>query len=107
MSKIYLPEEYVNMPCKVINNGYIRVYVDNSYTNYYDIYVNQDYMAKYGTTNYTQTVVCDTLNEYTTAYFYRTDATELMLLFMLIVTLCYFIVNKLLKVFFLGFREAL
>ena len=48
MSKIYLPSEYVNSPCKVINNGYIRAYTNSNYTDYVDIFINQDYMIRQG-----------------------------------------------------------
>ena len=52
MSKIYLPTEYVNSPCKVINNGYIRVYTNSNLTNYVDIYINQYYMIREGYNSY-------------------------------------------------------
>lgn len=76
MAKIYLPTEYVNKPCKIINNGYIRVYNTTNYnqTNtVYDIYINQDYMVKKNTASYSSSTVCDTSNEYTDDYYYRLD----------------------------------
>lgn len=106
MAKIYLPTEYVNLPCKVVNNGYIRVYENDNYNSYFDIYINQDYMVKPGTSNYSQSVACDSVNEYTDAIYYRTDIDKIMLVFILMVGFCYFFIHKLIRVFFHGFREA-
>lgn len=70
MATIYVPSDYVNN-CNVVNNGYIRSYTNSSYTQWVDIYVNQDYMLKYGSTNYANPVVCDSLNSYTSNEYYK------------------------------------
>ena len=70
MATIYVPSDYVNN-CNVVNNGYIRSYTNSSYTQWVDIYVNQDYMLKYGSSNYSNTVVCDSLNSYTSNEYYK------------------------------------
>ena len=85
MSKIYLPSEYINSPCKVINNGYIRVYTNSSLTNYVDIYVNQDYMIREGYNSYGYSGQCDTLNTYTNNFYYRTDFPDILLMFSIFV----------------------
>ena len=85
MSKIYLPSEYVNSPCKVINNGYIRAYTNSSLTEYVDIYLNQDYMLKQGTYSYGYTGQCDTINTYTDNFYYRTDFPDILLMFTIFV----------------------
>ena len=85
MSKIYLPSEYVNSPCKVINNGYIRAYTNSSLTEYVDIYLNQDYMLKQGTYSYGYTGQCDTINTYTDNFYYRTDFPDILLMFSIFV----------------------
>lgn len=85
MSKIYLPSEYVNSPCKVINNGYIRAYTNNSLTEYVDIYLNQDYMLREGTYSYGYTGQCDSLNTYTDNFYYRTDFPDILLMFTIFV----------------------
>ena len=85
MSKIYLPTEYVNSPCKVINNGYIRVYTNNSLTNYVDIYINQDYMIREGYNSYGYSGTCDSLNTYTDNFYYRTDLPDILLMFTIFV----------------------
>lgn len=81
MSKIYLPSEYVDKSCKVINNDYIRVYetTNNNQNNVvYDVYLNQDYMVKKGSANYSANTVCDTLNTYTDDWFYRIDLYDIL-----------------------------
>lgn len=85
MSKIYLPSEYINSPCKVINNGYIRAYTNSSLTEYVDIYINQDYMLKQGTYSYGYTGQCDTINTYTDNFYYRTDFPDILLMFSIFV----------------------
>lgn len=85
MSKIYLPSEYINSPCKVINNGYIRVFTNSNLTNYVDIYINQDYMLKQGTYNYGYEGQCDTINTYTDNFYYRTDFPDILLMFSIFV----------------------
>ena len=85
MSKIYLPSEYVNSSCKVINNGYIRVYTNTSLTNYVDIYINQDYMIREGFNSYGYSGQCDTINTYTDNFYYRTDFPDILLMFSIFV----------------------
>lgn len=79
MAKIYIPTDYLNSPCKIINSNSIRAYTNSSLTNYVDIYVNQDYMLKEGYTNYGYNGTCDTLNTYTDNYYYRVDFTNILL----------------------------
>ena len=85
MSKIYLPSEYINSPCKVINNGYIRAYTNSSLTDYVDIYINQDYMLKQGTYSYGYTGQCDSINTYTDNFYYRTDFPDILFMFLIFV----------------------
>ena len=85
MSKIYLPSEYIDSPCKVINNGYIRAYTNSSLTEYVDIYLNQDYMLKEGTYSYGYSGQCDTINTYTDNFYYRTDFPDILLMFTIFV----------------------
>lgn len=85
MSKIYLPSEYVNSPCKVINNDYIRVYTNSNYTDYVDIFINQDYMIRQGFNSYSYSGQCDSLNTYTDNFYYRTDFPDILLMFSIFV----------------------
>lgn len=70
MATIYLPSDYVSN-CNVVFNGYIRSYTNSTYTQWVDIFINQDYMLKSGSSNYSQSVVCDTTNNYTDNQYYR------------------------------------
>lgn len=79
MSKIYIPSDYLNSPCKIINNNYIRAYTNNNLTSYVDIYINQDYMLKEGYSNYGYNGSCDTLNTYTSDYIYRVDFSNILI----------------------------
>ena len=91
MSKIYLPTEYVNSSCKVINNGYIRVYTNNDLTEYVDVFVNQDYMIRESYNNYGYNGQCDTINTYTDDFYYRTDFPDILIMFSCFVFFCFYI----------------
>ena len=102
---IYLPTEYLNQPCYVINNGYIRVYTNNNLTEYTDIYVNQDYMTKIGTTYNGYNGVCDTTNTFTDSYVYRTDFADILIISAIMIGTVWFLISKLIKTFFRGFKR--
>lgn len=70
MATIYLPSSYINN-CNVVYNDYIRSYTNNQRTEWVDIYINQDYMVKSGSTTYSQNIVCDSINFYTSNEYYR------------------------------------
>lgn len=102
---IYLPTEYLDKPCYVINNGYIRVYTNNNLTQYADIYVNQDYMVKLGSNNNGYSGVCDTSNTFTDSYVYRTDFADILIIFLIMVGGVWFLISKLIKTFFRGHKR--
>lgn len=102
--KIYLPSEYVDSPCKVINNGYIRVYTDNNLRQYVDVYVNQDYMLKNGESNYSYNGVCDYTNVYTDNIYYRLDIDKILISFLVISLVIISFVLPLFKRFLHGRR---
>lgn len=106
MSKIYLPAEYLNKPCYVINNGYIRAYETiNARDNVvYDIYVNQDYMVKQSTASYSDYTVCDTSNTYTSNILYRVDFMNILVCIIILLFFSIGIPFKLLTRFFRRFR---
>lgn len=106
LSKIYLPTEYLNKPCYVINNGYIRVYetISNSYSNkVYDVYINQDYMVKQTTANFSSNTVCDNLNEYTDNFYYRVDIDKVLVIFLILVIVVVICPTKIVLRFFKRF----
>ena len=81
MSKIYLPSSYLNKPCYLVNNDYIRVYsTTNSQNNVvYDIYFKNDYMIKQGTASYSTSTQCDRINTYTDVIYYRYDFDKILI----------------------------
>lgn len=70
MAYVYLPSDYINN-CNVVHDGYIRSYTDNTYTQWVDIFIGQDYMVQAGSSSTAESVVCDTLNIYTTDEKYK------------------------------------
>ena len=94
MSKLYLPTEYLSSPCKVVNNGYIRVYTNTNLTQYVDVYYNNNYMEKLGGNNYAYTGECDKINVYTDDYYYRTDFPDILIMFCIICFFGFFIPFK-------------
>lgn len=102
---IYVPTEYLNKPCYVINNGYIRVYdtINTNQSNIvYDIYINQDYMIKQGTANYYSNTVCDRLNTYTDSVYYRVDFVNILIMLTIFCIFCFVLP---LKIFVRLFRR--
>lgn len=91
MSKIYLPTEYVNKSCKVVNNDYIRVFDNNSYTSWTDVYFKNGYYLKAGYSQYGQNnVACDSLNTFTDNIFYRYDTSDSLIIFFIISLVCFY-----------------
>lgn len=105
--KIYLPTEYLNKPCYIVNNGYIRVYETirtNNQNVVYDIYINQDYMVKEGTSYFSSSTICDTVNVYTDDYFYRRDIVDILLFYVIMLGLSFYPIYFLLKTLCRRFR---
>lgn len=98
---IYLPDEYLNKSCYVINNGYIRVY-ENNLKDYTDIYVNQDYMSKKGYSNTSYTGLCDNFSTFTSQYSYRVDFPLIFNLYFQFIFLFIFLFSWLYFGFFRG-----
>ena len=64
MSKIYVPTAYKNN-CNVVYDNYIRSYTNSEHTSWVDIYFKNGYFLKSGSSNYSNNVICDSLNTYT------------------------------------------
>lgn len=90
MGKIYLPTEFVDKPCKVINNDYIRVYTNNNYTQWVDVFYNSNYMLRNGYSNYSTSPQCDTLNEFTDNIYYRNDLDSILVIFIIILIFSFY-----------------
>lgn len=109
---IYVPDtQYV---CYVVQSeGVIRGYEQqptyNSTINYRDWYIDSSYIYRDGYQqfgNYSTLPICLDKSTITNDMYYRLDFDSILLIFMLIVTFVYFVVSKMVKVFFLGFRGA-
>ena len=109
---IYVPnlEKY---KCFVVqNNETIRAYKEmprvNSNIDYRDYYVNSHYMYKDGTQqfgNYNANIpTCIASNELTDSYYNRNDFDSIIVIFMCLVCFSYFVIKKIVRVFFHGFR---
>ena len=75
MSYVYIPSQYINN-CNVIHDGYIRSYTDNTYTQWVDIFIFQDYMEQAGSSSVAESVVCDSLNIYSTDEQYKISSPD-------------------------------
>lgn len=97
MAKIYLPSDLVNKDCKVVNENYVRVYLNNTYTSWTDVYFKSGYYLKSGQTNYTNNVSCDTLNTYTDNIYYRYDLSDTLIIFLVLSIFCFWLPYKILS----------
>lgn len=99
---IYVPKEYLNKPCYIVNNDYIRVYnsINNNQQNVvYDIYVNQHYQVKQNTATYNTSTQCDTLNTYTSDFYYRNDLSDILIIFLIICLFIFYLPYKIVSRF--------
>lgn len=97
MAKIYLPSDLVNKDCKVVNENYVRVYLNNTYTSWTDVYFKSGYYLKSGQTNYSNNVSCDTLNTYTDNIYYRYDLYNTLIIFLVLSIFCFWLPYKILS----------
>lgn len=115
---IYVPE-LNNYQCYVVTgNGVIRAYKQKPYNpgynqnisiDYRDYYINSSYLYQDGIqqfSNYSTIPICLSNDVLTDRYFYRLDIDKIMLVFFIILFICYFIVKKIIRVFFHGFKYA-
>lgn len=81
MAKIYIPTDYLDSPCIVQNNGYMRAYTNSNLTNYVDIYYQNNYAVKESYSSYSYNGACDSINTYTDDFYYRNDFSQILLIF--------------------------
>ncbi len=111
---IYVPD--LSYSCYVlVNKDTIRAYTLKPYNPTYNNSVNIDYRDYYINSHYLYNDSYETFNYYskiptclstdllTTAYFYRNDAPDIMLLFVLIAGFIFFFGRMFLRTFFRGF----
>lgn len=99
MPKVYLPNELLDYPCKVINNqDTIYVYTstqENVYQDYYVVYPNSHYLYKKMNGRISSFNSCDNINTYTSDFYYRNDLDSILLIFIIIFILCFYFPYKL------------
>lgn len=81
----------------------------NTSTEYTDFYINSNYLEKTGTQtwgNYNNNLpVCISAENLTNSYAYRNDFADILIIFFIFAFVIYFIVSKLIKTFFRGFKR--
>lgn len=107
---IYVPNYTQNTCCYMYDSNTLRCYdyrpTYNTTVNYIDYFVNSHYLERYGSTqfsSYSSNIQCLDSSKFTQAYFYRNDAADIMILFMLIAIFILFIGKTFLRTFFRGF----
>lgn len=106
---LYVPN-FENGQCVVVNNSEtIRIYetqpTSNTSVNYTDYYVNSHYISNTGIQQFSQysTIpACRNSDEITTAYIYRNDIADILIVFVLLVLIVYIPMDKLINAFFRG-----
>lgn len=113
--KVYVPVENISdYACySVYDRETIRAYKNkpqlNTSTEYTDFYINSNYLEKSGFQtwgNYNNNLpVCISRDNLTTAYAYRNDFADILIIFFIFTFVIYFIVSKLIKTLFRGFKR--
>lgn len=112
---IYVPD--LSYKCYVVrDDSTIRAYKEKPYNpgnynrvtiEYRDYYYTSNYLYQDGYeefSQYTTIPVCLDSNNLTTDYYYRNDFDKILIILFLFLFFAYFIVKKIVRVFFLGFR---
>lgn len=103
MGKIYVPD--INYQCYVLQNAnVIRAYEStnwNSYNRYHDYYTNQNYLEQIGESyNYQTNYSCIDRNLLTNEVYYRLDFDKILIIFLILVIVCFwFPFNLFMKLF--------
>lgn len=109
----YLPK-IENNNCIVVdnlNNGYIRVYERtpsaNSTISYIDYFIDKDYITRTGTqqfSNYSYSVNCQSHENFTTDFYYRTDIDKILVIFLIMSIFIVLVPLKIVVRFFRRFQ---
>ena len=113
MNYVYVPE-YNNGNCAYIYNSDIIRVLDkqpqfNSTISYRDYYIKSSYIYNEGSVTYgtsSTLPVCINSNRIKTDVYYRNDFPLIMLTSLAIIVICYFLVSKIVRTCFLGWRWA-
>ena len=109
-NKIYLPIELEEGKCPyILNKDVIRVYdttpVIDTPVNYTDYFINSHYISQNGTETLSNTINCLDLENFTTAYVYRFDFSQIIVIFVSIVIIIGYPLLKIIHAFFIGFKK--
>lgn len=109
--KIYVPNYSTSNCAYIYNSDVIRVYDsvprNNSTVAYKDYYIKSSYIYNEGSTtfsNYTTLPVCINSNRITTQFYYRNDFPMIMITSLAIIMFLYFLISKVVRTAFLGWR---
>lgn len=100
---IYVPNDNIYNKCYVVQNediirGYDRLPVNNSNYNYRDYYINSDYIYKDGNgtwNQYSTLPICLSSSIITNDFWYRTDISNILITFSILVLFCIYLPIKL------------
>lgn len=106
---IYVPDEN-NSACYYLqSNTVLRAYDSvprlNGSSSYTDYMLDNHYLYRRGTqtwSSYSTLPECLTSSDITTNYFYRTDITDICILALIFIGVNFFLISKMVKVFFRG-----
>lgn len=110
---IYVPDDTTFNKCYVVQGegvirGYDKVPSNNTSYNYRDYYINSSYIYRDGTgswSQYSTLPICLSSDTITNSYVYRNDFASILIIFMLLVGGTWFLVSKLIKTLFHGFKR--
>lgn len=109
---IYVPD-LNNYRCVYVRGqGVIRAYRQQPYYNstiqYRDYYIDSHYTFVDGEQTFNQystLPTCLSSNDLTDSYMYRNDIADILIVFVLFVGIIWFLISKLVKTFFRGFKR--
>ena len=109
---IYVPDKE-NYKCFVVRSeevirAYEEIPANNREVNYRDYYYNSNYLYNDGVqsfSQYTTLPVCLDNNIITDNVYYRNDFDSILIIFIIIIGLIWFLISKLVKTFFSGFKK--
>ena len=109
---IYVPDKE-NYKCFVVRSeevirAYEEIPANNREVNYRDYYYNSNYLYNDGVqsfSQYTTLPVCLDNNIITDNVYYRNDFDSILIIFIIMVGLIWFLISKLVKTFFSGFKK--
>lgn len=108
---IYVPNYEDGQCAYMYSNNTLRVYEStpraNTTINYRDYMVDNHYLYREGSTTFSQYSTlpnCLSSSDITTNYGYRTDISDILITFVIIIGIIYFIISRLWRTIFKGGR---